>query len=257
MAKYEITQVKAKPKRFTALIWGEAGCGKTTLACTAPGKKLLVLTDPDGDVSVADVPDLYVMDLTKADVEQYIAVDPFNILKLCDEHEIDTVIFDGLTNAIDQVLTKAIASTTNSSERKVAIASYQMRNRYILRLIKTLNAGLRIRNKHFICIAHQDAPQRDAEGNIKGYTLMVGGTLYVSAPVDFSEVWCIQESSKGKFIMVKPGRQRSPMKTRMFTTMSDVEFQWKFNPETQEGATIAQWWQDYCDGDFKKLPLPR
>lgn len=257
MSNPEIVPIGQKPKRLTLLLWGESGCGKTTLASTAPGKKLLCMTDPDGELSVADFDDIYVMDLTKVNVEQFVNTDPFGILKAVDDHDFDTVIWDGITNAVDQVLTQAIKDTTNSTEKRVAIASYQMRNRYILRLIKTLNAGLRKRNKHFVVIAHQDAPLRDSEGNVKGYSLMIGGTLQTSAPVDFSEVWCMVDSSKGKHILIKPGRMRSPMKTRMFTTLAGVEFPWKFNPDTQDGDTLTSWWEMYTAGEFKKLALPK
>jgi len=258
MAKFAIEPVQGGQKRFTGLIWAEAGIGKTTLACTAPGKKLLCMTDPDGEASVAAVPDVHVMDLTIVNnVDEYIAADPFGILKAVDEHGFDTVIFDGLTNAVDQVLTKAIAITNGSSERRVAIASYQMRGRYILRLIKTLNTGLRKRGVHFIVLAHQDSPIKSEEGALKGYTLMIGGQLQISAPVDFSEVWCIMDNSKGRQILIRPSRMRSPMKTRMFTTLGSTEFVWKYNPETLEGDGIATWWDAYVAGGFKKLPLPK
>ena len=34
----EITTPKTQTRRFTSLIWGSSGAGKTTLAATAPGK---------------------------------------------------------------------------------------------------------------------------------------------------------------------------------------------------------------------------
>ena len=38
-------------RRFSAVLWGPAGMGKTTLAMTAPGRKALINFDPDGPVS--------------------------------------------------------------------------------------------------------------------------------------------------------------------------------------------------------------
>ena len=38
--------------RMSMILWGDAGCGKTTLAATAPGRKLFIALDPDGDMSI-------------------------------------------------------------------------------------------------------------------------------------------------------------------------------------------------------------
>ena len=46
---------------MSLLLWGASGTGKTTLACTAPGKKLLILFDPDGDASIAERDDVDVV----------------------------------------------------------------------------------------------------------------------------------------------------------------------------------------------------
>ena len=43
----QITKPNELPDEMFGLIWGPAGTGKTTLACTAPGNKLLINFDPD------------------------------------------------------------------------------------------------------------------------------------------------------------------------------------------------------------------
>jgi len=58
----DIGRASNASNRFTALIWGPSGGGKTTLACTAPGRKLIVNFDPDGPASVAHRDDVDVLD---------------------------------------------------------------------------------------------------------------------------------------------------------------------------------------------------
>jgi hypothetical protein len=48
LGNFDIKQADELPTRFSALIWGMAGDGKSTLAATAPGRKLWINFDPDG-----------------------------------------------------------------------------------------------------------------------------------------------------------------------------------------------------------------
>ena len=54
--------------RMSMILWGDAGCGKTTLAATAPGRKLFIALDPDGDMSIRHMPDWERVNLTKREV---------------------------------------------------------------------------------------------------------------------------------------------------------------------------------------------
>ena len=44
---------KSSIMRVSMMLWGSAGCGKTTFANTAPGKRLYINFDPDGTSSLA------------------------------------------------------------------------------------------------------------------------------------------------------------------------------------------------------------
>ena len=57
-------------KRISLMIWGQAGCGKTTLASTAPGKICWLLFDPNGSDSLKQLKkyqdgDIAVFDMSK------------------------------------------------------------------------------------------------------------------------------------------------------------------------------------------------
>ncbi len=57
--------------RVALLLWGASGCGKTTLASTAPGTKLWILFDQDGANSLAGRDDYVVLDLTSFGICRY------------------------------------------------------------------------------------------------------------------------------------------------------------------------------------------
>jgi energy-coupling factor transporter ATP-binding protein EcfA2 len=54
----------AEDMQLSMLLWGDSGSGKTTLAATAPGIKLYLLFDPNGDLSLAGRSDVLVLNLS-------------------------------------------------------------------------------------------------------------------------------------------------------------------------------------------------
>jgi len=64
IAGLPIQRASAKAHRISLLLWGDAGTGKTSLACTAPGRKLLLNFDVDGDSSIAHRDDVDVIDFS-------------------------------------------------------------------------------------------------------------------------------------------------------------------------------------------------
>src|SRR5215831_15430633 len=88
--------------RFSALIWGPAGAGKTTLASTAPGDKLILCCDPDGEMSLTERDDVSVMRLYQHNplsiCGELKKPDPYNLTRFLTEHpRIETVVFDSMT----------------------------------------------------------------------------------------------------------------------------------------------------------------
>src|SRR5262245_41159109 len=98
-------------KRMTVLLWADAGVGKTTLAATAPGRKLWYNFDPDGTNTLAGIgEDIEHYDLS-ANTESVLDLfkndtNPLNIKSVLDHF--DTFVFDSITNVVDKTLQRGI-----------------------------------------------------------------------------------------------------------------------------------------------------
>lgn len=247
---------RSKPRRMSILLWGPSGSGKTTLACTAPGKKLLLLFDPDGDASISDRDDVTVVDLVgvaagrvtplfKSDAKP-LGVDG-NVLA-----DFDTVIVDSLTNAQHLATLQGIATVKGATAERPSMGAYQTRNALITHLVKNMLAITGRYNKHVIFIAHEASPDRNDDGVVMAITVALGGQLPNTAPVDFSEVWVVEDTGKEHRIAIRPCRMRRPMKTRMFKTTQGAEFNW-----THTGTELADWYAAWQANDWQKIAIPK
>ena len=250
----EITPVQQKLQRISMLLWGPSGSGKTTLACTAPGRKLLVLFDPDGDASITERDDVDVADLTKSAnsiVDMFKSdSNPLGLAKAIDKY--DTVIIDSLTNAQHMSVMHAVTVVKGATIERPSLQGYGHRNALITALVKNVLRLTAKHNKHVIFIAHEAQPERNDEGVVIAITVALGGQLQTSAPVDFSEVWNLSDTGKVRRIGIRPVRLRSPCKTRMFKTDGAAEFDWKYDEHN-----LATWFNAWQANSFQKLPLPK
>lgn len=254
----EVKKVGELPERLTGLLWGPAGQGKTTLACTAPGKKLLLNFDPDGPASIAyrtdtDVADMSDMSASLAD--QAKSENPFGLRVALGAY--DTLIVDSLTNYGYKALMHGVATSKGATIERPSLQGFGVRTALTVALVKNILVMTKKLNKHVLFIAHEASPDKNEEGIIQQITIALGGQLPTQIPLDLSEVWYIHDTGKERKIMIRPARQRRPMKTRMFSTQGDVEFTWKYNSDTGEGAGIAEWFKAWVDGGKQKLPLPK
>ena len=255
-----IQKATQRPARLTGLFWGSAGTGKTTLACTAPGRKLLVNFDPDGQTSVAGFEDLDVLDLSGPDisvVELFKGQDPLKLGSIIQNY--DTLIIDSLTNDAFKTLMRGVAMSKGASIERPDPQAYQVRNSLIVQLVKNTLAMTSKFGTHVIFIAHEDAPVMNDEGVVMHITLSLGGKLPEQTALDFSEVWCIQDMGVGRDrrVIFRPARNRKPMKTRMFDTSSEAEFSWQFDPDTGKGMTVAGWYEEWKANGFRKIAVPK
>jgi len=258
----EIRRASNSSNRLTALIWGPSGGGKTTLACTLPGRKLIVNFDPDGPASVANREDVDVLDYpsnTHAITETFKSEnEPLGLTKAVLQRY-DSFIIDSITNASDKSLDAGIASSLvkGSQVERPAPGSYQFRNRLTLKLVKNVLRLTGQYAKHCVFIAHEDSPTTSDEGTVLFISVALGGTLPNSVPIDFSEAWGVYEvGGKGRYIAIRPCRSRKPMKTRMFVTSKEPEFPYTYNADTNEGDGIATWWEMWNKNNKSKIPLP-
>lgn len=249
-----INKAGTKVQRMSLLLWGASGVGKTTLACTAPGRKLLVLFDPDGDASIAERDDVDVVDLSQANnsiVEQFKSdSNPLGIAKVLEQY--DTVIIDSLTNAQHMAVMHAVTIVKGATIERPSLQGYGHRNALITQLVKNLLRLTAKHNKHIVFIAHEASPQTNDEGIVTAITIALGGQLVTAAPVDFSEVWCLQDTGKARRILIRPVRSFKPCKTRMFVTNAAPEFTWNHS-----GTEVDEWFTAWQSNSYKKLPLPK
>lgn len=246
------------PNNMAILLWGPGGIGKTTLACTAPGEKLLINFDPRGPASVAYRDDVMVLDYstqTTSIVEEFKRSDPFNVSAVLDRF--DTVIVDSATTIGDLTVARGIEITKGATVERPSPGAYGARNALILQLVTNLLKLCEKKGKHLIIICHEAAPEKNEDGQVVSITMYLGGQLPTQTSVRFSEVWAMYELAAGKTIAIRPCRSRGPIKTRMFSTTSTPEFQWVYNPEADTGMKLADWHEAWLKGGKKKLPLPK
>ena len=245
--------------RLSMILWGDSGAGKTTLAATAPGRKLFLLLDPDGDMSIRNMPDWQRINLTKESsvdiVKEGMKPDPYTLSKLLIDY--DTLIVDSLTKFTEHALQYAVRVAPKSSIEQPGLNGYGLRNICVASLISNVLRITGSLNKHVIFVTHEKDADRDNNNNIISVGMMLGGQLPNITSKDVSEVWNLRDHAGSRHIAIRPERFRAPMKSRMFDMTSKTSFTWNYNSNTNAGQTLADWWQKYTDGDFAKLPVPK
>src|SRR5882672_3273480 len=185
--------------RVSMVLWGEAGCGKTTFANTAPGKRLLINFDPDGYQSLAKDENTILYDMSHEPnsyvVEQAKSGDPFGLKKiLTDNPDIKTVILDSITKFADRATINAIGKAPGSTFENPGPSAYGYRNRYTLQLVANVLVATGTLTKHVIFICHEDVPKINDKGEIQSITLLLGGSLPQEVPLQISEVWHMRDT---------------------------------------------------------------
>ena len=247
--------------RIAMLLWGQAGCGKTTLAATAPGKKLWVLFDPDGDVSLRGRDDIQVLDLSSerhmSMVEKLKTDDPYGIEKFLKENEdVKTVVLDSATALASVATENAIFHVKSATLENPGMKGYGHRNAVVLRVITTLMRITKRLNRHFICISHEDTPEKNNEGIVTQISLALGGKMTSQVGLQISEIWWMSDTTKERRIAVRPIRQYRPMKSRMFDVSGSGDFVWQYDPMNWKGDGIETWYNKWKEGKGTKIPIP-
>lgn len=245
--------------RISLLLWGASGCGKTTLAATAPGGKLWLLFDPDGTNSIPGRNDVLVCDLSgerNTIVVKFKSDDPLFIEKILrDNPWIETVVFDSVTSFSILCTENAVAVVKSATIENPGLKGFGHRNAIVLRACVSLMRLTKRMNKHIIIIAHEDTPTVNDEGVVMHITLALGGKMTNSLGMQLSEIWWMSDTGKERRIAVRNVRQRQPMKTRMFDGTRG-EFVWKFDANKWEGEGISTWHDRWRANSGRKIQLP-
>lgn len=265
IAGIDATPVASAQHRMSMLLWGQAGCGKTTLAATAPGKKLWLNFDDNGTASIAHRDDVLIVDFAsqsdnivtafKSETERAIV----SIDKALKENpDIETVVVDSMTSFGEKALAYGVrdASKFGSTLEDPGFKGYGRKNTWTRSMVKTLLRVTGKHGKHIVFICHEDVPTKDKEGQVAFISLMLGSNLSQEVPVDFSECWHMQDTGKARIIRVRPDSYFRPMKTRMFVTDGPTRFVWKYDPDTNEGQTLSGFFAEWADNGYKKLSVP-
>lgn len=255
-----LTGVDDVQLRIALLLWGDAGCGKTTLASTAPGKKLWVQFDPDGVLSLRGRDDIVVLDLSGEKhtvVDALKSDDPFGLEKVLKEHpEITTVVLDSLTALARLASENAVANVVSATHENPGLKGYGHRNAVVLRVVTSFMRLTKRLNRHIILVAHEDTATVDDKGVVQFVTLALGGKQTNQIALALNEVWWMSDTGKDRKIAVRPCRTRKPMKTRMFDG-TNLEFVWKFNADKWSGDGIESWFKAWQENGGRKLALPK
>lgn len=261
----EITTTTAIPKRFSMLLWGPAKVGKTTLAASAPGKKLWINFDPDGTASLLGRPDCQVVDLSTEkpyvlmpkllDIEN----NPLQLRQMLATGgslaDIETIVIDSATMLANMAHAHA-CTVKKLNYEEPGQRGYSVKNNYISQILRAFLTVAQETGKNIIIIAHEGGPDRDDKGNLIGYSLSLSESLTVGLTALPSEVWAVRDDGSKRWIAVRPCRQRSPMGSRMFISdPNKPEFLWQYNADTGAGEGIATWFKRWQDAG-KKIPVP-
>lgn len=252
-------------KRFSGIIWGPAGMGKTTLAMTLPGRKALINFDPDGPSSipahVLEESGSHVFDLsTKEDsfFAKFKDTDPLGLEKIIDQF--DSIIVDSLTSITERTLARGIDVAKGATIERPSPGAYMARNNLAINFVRNILQITGRYDKHVCFIAHEGPPQTNDDGALLGYTMSLGGQLPAQAALRINECWPMFEDGKNrKMIICRKSRLRDPAKSRMFNVSKSTEFEWKFDPSdwnNEKNMRISDWYDAWLANKFSKIDMP-
>lgn len=273
-----VTKGSETPTRMALMLWGDAGCGKTTFAATAPGEKLWLSFGDQEHVSVMGRDDVHVVKVYEMGLDELFNAaqndNPFGLdAYLAENTNIETVVCDSLTAIAYRALQKAVKKGIGRSNQFTptmempGISGYGARNAITLEILTGLLKVTAKHNVHFIATAHEADPKTRNENNkevIDYIGVMLGGQIVSNTSWRFSEIWYMSQSMTGekhRRIMTRPTRLRKPAKTRMFTGKELPEFDLYYDADLPDDAkgqmTIAKWYDDWIESGGQKQSLPK
>ena len=253
---------KSSIMRVSMMLWGSAGCGKTSFANTAPGKRLYINFDPDGTSSLPVSEDTLLLDYSSEPdrvVDEVKSINPFGLETIFKEHpDIQTVILDSVTAFATKATAYSVGhkNAPGAAFENPSMSGYGFRNRFTLGLCKSLLLVTGKHNKNLILICHEDVPKINDKGEIQRITILLGGSLPEEVPLQISEVWHMRDTGTERKVTVRPTGLTKPMKSRMFDTTTDVEFVASTKTDPSK-VTLTSLFDAWKANSYNKIKLPR
>jgi hypothetical protein len=259
------TPVSEKKHRFAGLIWSAPKVGKTTWACTLPGKKLLINFDPDGHMSVADRDDVDVLDLSDRPAQDMIKdADRAGMWLVSDEgKQYQSVVTDSVTPLVAAAVDDAVQRGVGKSARFTptidapGLPAYGARNHTISRIFTRILRATSQNGQHCFFMAHMDDPERDNDGNVIQQTMQLSPKIRNDVGLRISEIYHMDIDRQGRRkVYLTPFGLKQPMGSRLFNTNAVKQFDLKYDPEKPDDTqadTLANIFAAWEQGGRKKL----
>lgn len=257
-------------KRLSVLLWGMGGCGKTTYAATAPGQKLILSLEPDGQNAIAHRKDckwLELGGLSRSDLFNQLQSDnPLGLDKyLLDHPEIGTLVLDSATQLSYRALQESVSKGYGRSAgftptmEMPGLAAYGGRNGITLECVQGLLKVTAKHNRHVVIITHEDDAKLAKDGSPIKITMVLGGKLVNNLAWRLTEIWHMSEVGRSRYIATKPYALLTPMRSRMFNRNGSGRFTLNYNaekPDSVQKDTLAAFYDAWIKGGAEKMPIP-
>lgn len=252
------------------LLWGASGCGKTVLAYTAPKPILGIQWDTGGSSCLITYDGIEIIDLSGQGEE---ITDKFkdsksqiykDIEKYIVEKGFASIVVDSCTTFGNKALQYGVSTGQKfvKGGKEIVTAEnpgftgYNIKNMLVNRLIMNMLTLSVKTHTHLVVIAHEDLPDKDKDGNIVQQTIMLGSSLAYQIPVDFGEVWHMEDTAGRRYISIRPKGIKKPMKTRMFDNRTNLGFHWKYDQIQNKGITLESIYNEWKKNGYKKMQPP-
>lgn len=263
----EAVNVSDLAGRLVGIIWGDSKTGKTTWACSLPGKKLLINFDPEGFSTVAYRDDISVIDLspmTPKDAMLNASKAGQYILENADDF--DSVIVDSLTTLTEVALHDAVNQGLGKSAQFTptidapGLAAYGGRNNRVNQVISSILRATGQKKLNCFFIAHADDPEYSQDGKtITQQTIMLSAKIRNAAGLKVSEIYHITYNGKQRTVYLAPFGVKKPMGSRIFDTTAVPKFELTYDinkPDSEQGHSLQSIIKNWRENGFQKLTSP-
>lgn len=266
------TNASALSGRLVGIIWGDSKTGKTTYACSLPGKKLLINFDPEGFSSIAYRFDVDIIDLsndTPIDAMKNAEKVAQYIVENAQEAGYSSVIVDSLTTLTEVSLHAAVAKGIGKGKGgfvptidEPGLSAWGARNNGVNTVISKIIRATGKVGLHCYFVAHADDPEFSQDGKtIVQQTIMLSAKIRNMAGLKVSEVYHLHVDQGRRTLYLAPFGVKRPMGSRVFNTEKFKKFQLLYDidkPDEEQNCSLQNIVKAWQEGGFKKLEgLPK